>query len=146
MVVMTSSSIIIATCCQSLSRTIFLILTKMVSQELYMNIKYLRLKWTTKMCPWAQKVIFWVLECTLKGSFFGPLSICSKVHLLGHFPSNCALKDPKNDPLSICSRTQKMTYWANAQSLFECMLKDPKNYPVSVCSRTQKSAHFGCTF
>ena len=37
------------------------------------------------MCPWAyaQRVIFWVLEHTLKGSFFGSLSKLLKGHFLG---------------------------------------------------------------
>ena len=42
-------------------------------------------KCTTKMCSWAytQRLIFWVLERTLKGSFFGSLSVRSKGHFLG---------------------------------------------------------------
>ena len=42
-------------------------------------------KCSTIMCPWAcaQRVIFLVLEHTLKGSFFGSLSRRSKGHLMG---------------------------------------------------------------
>ena len=59
--------------------------------------------------PWAyaQRVIFWILEHTLKGSFFGTLSIHSKGPFLGpSFVEKVQLWPQKSYTFVCC-------YWGN---------------------------------
>ena len=108
------------------------------------------------MCPWAyaQRVIFWVLERTLKqrlsvrsnsdwayahtaiertlkGSFFGSLSVRSKGHFLGPWAYaqrvifwvlECMLKGLFLS-LSICSKGNFLGPWAYADTAIEHMLQ-----------------------